>query len=188
VVDSTALHPSHEYFGRVKDRFNRWKPRAVGALGVILVAALAGCAPNVSPADTATPTATSLRPSSPAPSSDQGAIVAPIPEAEADSQDAAIQAATAALTAYARPDLSYDEWINGLYPHLTQTGAAAYEDTDPARIPVRKVTGQGAILPASTEVALIVRLPTDAGGYNVSLSRPTAESAWLADRIRPADG
>ena len=49
-------------------------------------------------------------------------------------------------------------------------------------------TGAGTILPASTEVALIVQVPTDAGPYNVSLSRPNAESAWLADRIRPAEG
>lgn len=134
------------------------------------------------------PTPTSTNPVNPTPPSDTGATVAPVPEAESDSQDAAIDAATAALTAYAQPELPYEEWINGLYPHLTQTGAAAYEDTDPARIPVREVTGRGVILPASTEVALIVQLPTDAGNYNVSLSRPGVESAWLADRIRPADG
>ncbi|MFI8634241.1 hypothetical protein ACIGEP_16790 [Microbacterium sp. NPDC077663] len=131
---------------------------------------------------------TSTSPVKPTPPADTGATVAPVPEAESGSQAAAIDAATAALTAYAQPELPYQEWINGLYPYLTQAGAAAYEDTDPARIPVRKVTGPGVILPASTEVALIVQLPTDAGNYNVSLSRPNAVAAWLADRIRPADG
>ena len=112
----------------------------------------------------------------------------PVPEAGTDSQAAAIDTAEKAVAAFARPDLSYDEWINGLYPYLTQAGAAAYEDTDPARVPVRQVTGAGAILPASTEVALIVQVPTDAGPYNVSLSRPSPDAAWLADRIRPAEG
>jgi hypothetical protein len=165
--------------------------RALGvALCLVAVLAVTGCVsnpPQPERTQSTAPNPSGSNPLNPTPPIDAGATVARIPEAESGSQDAAIEAATAALTAFARPDLRYHEWINGLYPHLTQTGAAAYEDTDPARIPVRKVTGQGVILPASTEVALIVQLPTDAGSYNVSLSRPDAESAWLADRIRPAD-
>jgi len=166
--------------------------RALGAaLSLVAALAVTGCVsdpPQPEPTQSAAPTPTSTNPVNPTPPSDTGATVAPVPEAESDSQAAAIDAATAALTAYAQPELPYQQWINGLYPYLTQTGAAAYEDTDPARIPVRKVTGPGIILPASTEVALIVQLPTDAGNYNVSLSRPNADAAWLADRIRPADG
>ena len=134
------------------------------------------------------PTVTSTSPANPTPPVDVGATADPVPEAGTDSQEAAIATAEKAVTAFARPDLSYDEWINGLYPYLTQTGAAAYEDTDPALVPVRQVTGAGTILPASTEVALIVQVPTDAGPYNVSLSRPSPDAPWLADRIRPAEG
>ncbi|MGA6129100.1 MULTISPECIES: hypothetical protein [unclassified Microbacterium] len=155
---------------------------------MVLAAALAGCGVSSAPSEAGSPSAASTGSAAPTSPNDTGAIVAPVPEAESDSQVAAVEAATAALTAYAQPELPYQEWVNGLYPYLTQAGASAYEDTDPARIPVREVTGQGIILPASTEVALIVQLPTDAGNYNVSLSRPNAESAWLADRIRPADG
>jgi len=176
---------------RVTDRPRQWNPLVAGTAIAVLVSVLAGCSGSAMPPDgmaSGTPNLTSTSPINPTPPADTGATVAPVPEAESDSQAAAIAAATAALTAYAQPDLPYQEWINGLYPYLTQTGAAAYEDTDPARIPVRKVTGQGIILPASTEVALIVQLPTDAGDYNVSLSRPNADAAWLADRIRPADG
>lgn len=165
--------------------------RAAAALPLAVVLGLAGCvtsdgaAPAPSGTGSATPTATN--PVNPSPPFDD-ATVEPVPEAGSDSQAAAIDTAAKAVAAYARPDLSYDEWINGLYPYLSQAGAAAYEDTDPARVPVRQVTGEGTILPASTEVALIVQVPTDAGPYNVSLSRTSPEAPWLADRIRPAAG
>ena len=114
------------------------------------------------------------------------AIVTPVPEAAASSQESALTAATAVLTAFARPELSYPVWIAGLYPRLTQAGAAAYEDTDPATIPVHQITGEGRVHAGSTDLALIVLLPTDAGLYGVSLSRPSISAPWLADRIRPA--
>lgn len=161
---------------------------------VALVLVFAGCvgssdqpAPASSSSRSPTPTPTATNPVNPSPPFDDE-TVAPVPEAEDDSQSAAITAAERAVTAFARPDLGYEEWIAGLYPHLTQAGAAAYEDTDPANVPIRQVTGPGTILPASTEVALIVQVPTDAGLYNVSLSRPGPDAPWLADRIRPADG
>ena len=111
-----------------------------------------------------------------------------VPEAGVNSQAVAISAAEKVVTAFGRPGLDYQTWINGLYPVLTQTGAAAYEDTDPATVPVHQVTGSGVIMPGSTEVALIVTVPTDAGPYTVSLSRPGSTAPWLADRIRPVQG
>ena len=165
---------------------------AAAAIPLVAALTLAGCvnsndpSPSLSPSSS--PTVTSTSPANPTPPVDMGATADPVPEAGTDSQAAAIATAEKAVTAFARPDLSYDEWINGLYPYLTQTGAAAYEDTDPALVPVRQVTGAGTILPASTEVALIVQVPTDAGPYNVSLSRPSPDAPWLADRIRPAEG
>ena len=166
--------------------------RAAAALVPLLTAlTLAGCVGTAGGPGTTTPrrppSVTSTNPTNPTPPVDN-ATADPVPEAGTDSQAAAIDTAEKAVAAFARPDLSYDEWINGLYPYLTQAGAAAYEDTDPARVPVRQVTGAGAILPASTEVALIVQVPIDAGPYNVSLSRPSPDAAWLADRIRPAEG
>lgn len=152
-----------------------------------LSACVGGADEGGTPSNGGSPRATSTAAANPSPPVD-GATAEPVPEAGADSQAAAITAAVEALTAYARPGVSYQEWIDGLYPHLTQAGAAAYEDTDPALIPVSQVTGAGMILPASTEVALIVQVPTDAGLYNVSLSRTGTDAAWLADRIRPAEG
>jgi len=166
---------------------------AVPPVLLTLAFALTGC---VSSSNEPAPVHTSPRPSmaatpttpvDPSPRFDDE-TVQPVPEATEDSQSAAITAAERAVAAFARPDLSYDAWIAGLNPHLTQSGATAYEHTAPANVPVRQVTGRGTILPASTEVALIVQVPTDAGPYNVSMSRPSTKAPWLADRIRPADG
>lgn len=126
----------------------------------------------------------SARPTTPT----DDATAAPVPEAAPHSQAAAISAAETVITAFGRPTLDYQTWINGLYPLLTQAGAAAYEDTDPAKVPVHHVSGAGTILPGSTELALIVTVPTDAGPYNVSLSRKSNTAPWFAERIRPAQG
>ena len=168
---------------------------AAAAVPLIVVLTLTGCVtgttdddvspvPSSSPAVSSVPGGPSVNPSPPV----DDATVAPVPEAGTGSAAAAIDVAVNAVTAYARPELSYDEWISGLYPYLSQAGAAAYEDTDPAQVPVRQVTGAGEVLPASTEVALIVQVPTDAGPYTVALSRPSGDAPWLADRIRPAEG
>lgn len=114
--------------------------------------------------------------------------VTPVPEAGGTSQASAIDAATAALEAFARPALDYDTWWSELLPHLTQQAGVAYEGTDPAEIPVHQVTGAGSVLEGSTEVSLIVQLPTDAGPYNITLTRAGVDAPWLADRIRPAQG
>ena len=112
--------------------------------------------------------------------------MAPIPEAAEASQTSAIAAAENVMVAFGQPQLPYQAWIDGLYPLMSQAGAAAFQGTDPQNVPVHQVTGAGTLLEGSTEVALIVQVPTDAGPYNVSLSRPTSEAPWLADWIRPA--
>ena len=173
--------------------------RAAAIVPLAVVLALAGCVggsgngkpdATTAPSRDTAPSAPSSAPTSSAnpsaPKDDATAV--PVPEAGANSQAAAISAAEKVVTAFGRPGLDYQTWINGLYPLLTQTGAAAYEDTDPANVPVHQVTGAGTILPGSTNVALIVKVPTDAGPYTVSLSRPGSTAPWLADRIRPAQG
>ncbi len=115
------------------------------------------------------------------------ATVAPVPEAGTGSSAAAIAAAEKVVTVFGQPDLEADTWIRNLYPLLSQAGAAAYEGTDPATVPVRQVTGPGTVLDGSTEVALVIQVPTDAGPYTVALSRTSTSSPWLADRIRPAE-
>lgn len=161
---------------------------AAGAAGIMLLAVLLiGCAPDAQPEPSPTtpsespPTASSEQPL------DDAEIVTP-PEAGSQSQTDAIAAATTVMTTFARPDLGAEEWWNAMLPLLSQQGAYAHQDTDPARIPVSAVTGTGEILEGSTEVSLIVRIPTDAGPYNITLTRPDSSSPWLAERIRPAEG
>jgi hypothetical protein len=161
-------------------------------LPLALVVTLSGCIDSTSntTAPPATSTGTPTTPSAadgpnPSPPGDEATVI-PVPEAEASSQIAAIAAAEKAVATFGQPDLPYQQWIDGLYPLMSQAGAAAYEGTDPQNVPVHQVTGPGRILEGSTDVALIVEVPTDAGPYNVSLSRSSTDAAWLADRIRPA--
>ncbi len=166
---------------------------AIVPLAAIL--ALAGCVGGAGTGQPDGATGASNSPASSRPTSSANpsapkddATAAPVPEADTNSQAAAISTAEKVVTAFGRPGLDYQTWINGLYPLLTQTGAAAYEDTDPANVPVHQVTGAGTIMPSSTNVALIVTVPTDAGLYTVSLSRQSSTAPWLADRIRPVQG
>lgn len=151
-------------------------PLATLALGALL---LCGCSTSSQPLPApATPLATEAP-------SDHGTVT-PAPEAPAESQTDAEAAAVKVMEAFAQTSLSADAWLSNLYPLLSQAGAEAHSGTDPSRIPVHQVTGAGATLPGSTDVALIVSIPTDVGDYFVSLSRTTPEGPWLADRIRPA--
>lgn len=110
----------------------------------------------------------------------------PVPEAGEASQADAITAAQAVVTAFARPNLDEAQWWTELVPLLSQKGAVAYEGTLPSNIPVTAVTGTAAVLPASTDVATLVEVPTDAGPYIVTLVRGGTDEPWLAERIRPA--
>ena len=110
----------------------------------------------------------------------------PVPEANTASQTDAVAAATAAVTAFARPSLPEQQWWTELLPSLSQTGAVAYEGTLPSNIPVTTVTGAAVVLDASTDVATLVEVPTDAGAYLVTRVRGSTDEPWLAERIRPA--
>ncbi|TDW26993.1 hypothetical protein [Cryobacterium psychrophilum] len=168
--------------------------RAFAVVHLAVVLALTGCTAQTAPAaPTSNPATTRTSAPSPSHTSEAGSLtdeatVAPIPEAGPDGQAAAITAAEKTVTTFAQPTLDASTWINNMYPLLTQRGARAYEGTDPAQIPVRRVTGPGRVVDGSTDVALIVQVPTDAGIYNVSLSRTDASAVWLAEQIRPAQG
>ncbi len=158
----------------------------------LLVLALSGCVEDTGTPSPAVPSSSSSMagpatstPDEEAPHDD--ATVAPVAEAATGSSAAAIAAAEKVMTVFGQPDLDPDTWIRNLYPLLSQAGAAAYEGTDPDTVPVRRVTGPGTVLDGSTEVALVIQVPTDAGPYTVSLSRTSTSSPWLADRIRPAE-
>lgn len=160
---------------------------STAAAALAAVALLAGCVPVApEPSPSVAPTTDHGLPSTaPTQPIDDGEVT-PAPEAGGSSQQDAIAAATKAMETFARPQLGADEWWRAMLPLLSQRGAHAYEGTDPAQIPATTVTGPGQILEGSTEVLLIVEIPTDAGLYNITLTRPAPSSPWLAERIRPA--
>lgn len=164
---------------------------------IILAAALSLAACSTSPGQDPAPAESNGSYASAAPSQSSGDQAhsdeeeedhpsVPVPEANAASQTDAIAAATAALTAFARPSLPEEQWWNELLPLLSQKGAVAYEGTLPSNIPVTAVTGAAVVLDASTDVATLVEVPTDAGPYIVTLVRGSTAERWLAERIRPA--
>lgn len=164
--------------------------RAAGVAGIALTALiLTGCAPVMSPVSTpiATfPDGTTKTPRSTPTDGLGDGPNAPTPRpADSTSQAAAVKLAEKFMTAFARPQLDATTWINALYPMLTQQGAAAYEGTDPANVPVHKVTGGGRVVDGATDYALLVTVPTDIGTYAVSLTRKAPTDPWLVDRITP---
>jgi len=111
----------------------------------------------------------------------------PVPEWDEASRVAVVDAAEAAMTAFARPDLDYDTWWAGVEPLLTPEAAEDYAYVDPANIPVREVTGEGFIVNDASAYVATVEVPTDAGRYQLVLNRKNADAPWLVSRITPVE-
>lgn len=116
------------------------------------------------------------------------ATTQPAPAASDQAQQSAVSAAEKVVRTYAQPRLSPDVWAQQMTPLLSQSGAIAYEGQDPTTIPATTVTGSGKVIPGATNVALNVLVPTDAGDYNIALSRSGDSAPWLANEIRPTNG
>jgi hypothetical protein len=166
--------------------------RTATAIPLLMAAALAltGCsgahADGTLPrAPLASASSTSSNEPSSTPSVYDDATAQPAPEASEGAQDSAVTAAEKVVRTYAQPNLSPDAWAQQMTPLLSQSGAVAYEGQDPTTIPATKVTGKGKIVDGATDVALNVLVPTDAGEYNVALSRSGDSAPWLANEIRP---
>lgn len=169
--------------------------RTAVAVPLVIVAAiaLAGCSgagAETQPQRDPQPSTSSTSSTEPAPTPSvyDDATVPPAPEASEGAQDSAVAAAEKVVRTYAQPKLSADAWAQQMTPLLSQSGAVAYEGQDPTTIPATKVTGSGKIVAGATDVALNVLVPTDAGEYNVALSRSGDSAPWLANEIRPVDG
>lgn len=98
---------------------------------------------------------------------------------------AAANAATRFMQAFARPDLPEAAWWARVAPLLTTSGQQAAYGTDPALIPVTKLTGPAVVLPGAEKDARTVSVPTDIGEYTLFLlwDRPT--SRWLVQTYQP---
>lgn len=97
------------------------------------------------------------------------------------------QVAVAFLEAYARPEpsVSEEQWWAGVQVLLAEPAQADYAGVDPQEVPFTAVTGEPQMVPveAPAHVLRLVRVPTDAGDYLVSLQ--TDEDGITVTRITP---
>lgn len=120
---------------------------------------------------------------------DTGETITPqaVPTWDDASRSAAIDTAESALTAFARPTLDHATWWAELSPLLTQQAQLDYSYVDPANVPATAVTGEGAITDETSAYVATVAVPTDAGTYDVLLTRTDALEPWLASRFTPPE-
>ena len=74
-------------------------------------------------------------------------------------------------------------WWTAVSPLLSLTAQQAYVGTDPAEVPGRTVVGAPVLLDAGSAYLARVLVPTDAGDYEVLLSRTGAGAPWLVERF-----
>jgi hypothetical protein len=123
------------------------------------------------------------------PSSPAGAAVpGTTPSTSADSGTRASESVTRVATAFAQAwsssSRSQQEWTRGIQPFVTPALGAGLAQTDPARVPATKVTGEAVLLTASAASAQ-VRVPTDGGSIVVTLKR-AASGSWQVSDVAPA--
>ncbi|RFA06811.1 hypothetical protein B7R21_18360 [Subtercola boreus] len=92
------------------------------------------------------------------------------------------------MTAFCRPALDRQTWINDLYPFLSQTAAVAYGTVNPARVPCTTVTGGARVRDGDGAFTIRVIVPTDGGDYSVFVHRPEVTDPWLVEQIIPSAG
>lgn len=112
----------------------------------------------------------------------------PVPTWDGESRQSAVSAAETVMAAYARPDLSFEQWWAGLQPLLDQKATQDYAFIDPARIAATGVTGPAVITNDDSAYVATVAVPTTAGTYSVVMSRADATSPWLTSRFILPEG
>ena len=136
-----------------------------------------------------TPSEPPLSVSSSAPSSPAGATMpSATPSTSGTLSPSASESVTRVATAFAKAwsasGRSQQEWTRGIQPFVTPALAAGLAQTDPARVPATKVTGEAVLLTASAASAQ-VRVPTDGGSIVVTLKRAGA-GPWQVFDVAPA--
>lgn len=107
------------------------------------------------------------------------------PTWDGQSEASAVETATAAMTAFARPSVSYPVWWRDLRPFLSESARHAYSHTDPASVPAGEVSETGRLVDAETPYLAGVDVPTDVGTYRVLLSRQAQDDPWRVERFTP---
>lgn len=121
---------------------------------------------------------------------DSGETYNPVTPAQWDagSRAEATKAAETAMTAFARHDLSREDWWANLSPLLTSTAQDAYAYVVPESVPARKVTGPAAITDDGSALVAVIEVPTDVGLYSITVNRADGDAPWQVARLTPPDG
>lgn len=104
-----------------------------------------------------------------------------------ESRASAIEVGTKVMELYARPDVPADQWLRDLSEYLTFDATQAYQYVDPQNVPIRKVTGEANLTPASGDTVARVNVPTELGGYLVIVVRNDEHPNWEAEQIIPPE-
>lgn len=164
----------------------------IAAAGVIVLV-LSGCSATagngrVEPSDSSTPTTPAASATTATPTPVAGEEIAPHDEAvpvDPTAAKASTAIAVDAVTRFCRPTLSYDAWIEDLYPLLSQQAAVAYETVDPAKVPCTTLVGQPSVRDGDGAYTMRVLVPTDAAEYLVYVHRVDTTLPWLVEQITP---
>lgn len=100
----------------------------------------------------------------------------------------AVQAARLVVSTWAHPELLAEEWWADLEPLLSTSAREAYGYTDPSVIPDLQVTS-ARVVPAlsSGQTFAVVDVRTSLGVVRVNLTRASAKSGWVMDRMDLAE-
>lgn len=122
--------------------------------------------------------------SSPVPATVPSTTSTTSPGAGADEDVSVTKLATAFAQAWCLSARSQQEWTRGIQPFVTPALAAGLAQTDPARVPATKVTGEASLVTASATSAQ-VNVPTDGGSILVTLRR-SSSGPWQVSDVAPA--
>jgi hypothetical protein len=144
-------------------------------------APLAGASSMPSPPS---PSNSSTDPSAPAGAAVPGTTPPTSVDSRARASESVTRVATAFAQAWSSSGRTQQEWTRGIQPFVTPALAAGLAQTDPARVPATKVTGEAVLIQASATSAH-VRVPTDGGSIVVTLKR-AGSGPWQVSDVAPA--
>lgn len=157
------------------------RTRTTIALTILLAVGITGCA---APAPEPTPTVT------PSPESTWHAPAA-TPDNSLKWEDSAVSldAATTAMTAFVDHSLPAEAWWEAFEQYLTPEAKYVWLGTDPRNIPATAITGALTIVGESTATRVTISVPTDAGTYELMLTRHvssgSAPGPWRVFSLTP---
>lgn len=109
------------------------------------------------------------------------------PTQDAQTVEKAGDRAMAFMRAFARPDLTAENWHAGIAGFMTPETAELFAYVDPTNVPATQVTGEPRVLESRSAYLAEVHVPTDGGTYLVTLARTAADQPWLVTYAEPME-